>query len=348
MIADPKEFLAGATQTPESKLLQGRPVLIGDMGGTNARFALTAPDTEGDPVIWAIREFPVAEFSSLEDLARHYLQEAASPEIEHAVLAVASAVTGDRITITNHPWSFSIQALRRGLGMSALEVINDFAAIAAAIPYLEPCDLHTIGPLLPPRPCADLDGRFVILGPGTGLGVAGLCLQAGSPIVIESEGGHIGFAPTDTYELEVLRILLQKFSRVSTERLVSGSGLQNLYAAACAIENVPATLTEPAAITAHADEMPESPAARAVELLCGVLGSFAGDMALAFGAWDGVYLTGGVTERLLPWLARGRFRARFEAKGRFEPVLRAVPTRAITRAHIGLLGAAAKALPAVR
>jgi glucokinase len=324
------------------------PALVGDMGGTNARFALVEPDAQGVPGISAIREFPVAAFASLEQLARHYLDEAGRADAQHAVLAVASAVNGDHIQITNHPWSFSIEALKQHLGFAALEVINDFAAIAMAIPHLKGPDLHTIGGGLPRAPGPTESGRFAILGPGTGLGVAGLRFHRGEPIVIESEGGHIGFAPITAYEIEVLQVLQRRFPRVSAERLISGAGLLNLYGAVCAIENAPAVLTSPQAVTAEADRDREGRAARAVGLLCGMLGSFAGDMALAFSAWDGVYLTGGVTERLLPWLAGGSFRAHFEAKGRFECAMRETPTHVITRAHVGLVGAATKALRLMR
>jgi glucokinase len=174
--------------------------------------------------------------------------------------------------------------------------------------------------------------------------VAGLRFHRGEPIVVESEGGHIGFAPHTDYEVQVLQVLRRRFPRVSAERLISGAGLLNLYGAVCEIENIPALLTSPQAITAEADRDREGPASRAVELLCGLLGSFAGDIALAFSAWDGVFLTGGVTERLLPWLAGGSFRAHFEAKGRFERAMRETPTHAITRAHVGLFGAATKAV----
>ncbi len=319
------------------------PALVGDMGGTNARFALVEPDAQGRPGMSEIREFPVAAFASLERLARHYLDGAGGADARHAVLAVASAVNGDHVQITNHPWSFSIEALRQQLRFTALEVINDFAAIAMAIPHLRAADLCAIGPARRASPQAE-GGRFAILGPGTGLGVAGLRFHRGEPIVIESEGGHVGFAPHTDYEIEVLRALRRRYPRVSAERLISGAGLLNVYQAVCAIENVPAVLTSPQAITADADRARGTPAARAVELLCGMLGSFAGDIALAFSAWDGVYLTGGVTERLLPWLTGGAFRAHFEAKGRFEGAMRETPTHVITRAHVGLFGAATKAL----
>jgi glucokinase len=260
------------------------------------------------------------------------------------VFAVASAVNGDHVRITNHDWSFSVQTLRQCLGFTTLDVINDFAAIAMAIPHLRGADLCTIGPEISRAPGQAGSGRFAILGPGTGLGVAGLRFHGGEPIVIESEAGHIGFAPHTAYEIEVLQVLRRHYPRVSAERLISGAGLANVYAAVCAIEKIPAVLTSPEAITAEADRDRDSPGARAVGLLCGMLGSFAGDMALAFSAWDGIYLTGGVTERLLPWLAQGSFRARFEAKGRFEHAMREIPTRVITRAHVGLFGAATKAL----
>lgn len=184
--------------------------------------------------------------------------------------------------------------------------------------------------------------HYAVLGPGTGLGVGRLMQRGSETIVIETEGGHVNFAPADACEIEILRVLLQKFSRVSAERLISGPGLVNLYSALCEIEGANAEHDTPTAITAAAVDTPDSLSGRCVERFCAMFGSFAGDIVLAHGAWDGVYLAGGITPRLLPWFENGSFRARFESKGRFESLLRSIPVHAITHPHVGLLGAAAR------
>ncbi|MGH8446427.1 MAG: glucokinase [Solimonas sp.] len=319
------------------------PFLVADIGGTNARFALAAIDAEHRPVLSAIRELRAADYPTLGEAARHYLTLAGSA-VEEAVFAVASPVTGDQIKITNNPWAFSVQALRAELGLRALRLINDFAAIGYAVPHLGANDVQAIG-FMPERLARDRsDGHYSVLGPGTGLGVGRLLLRGGEAIIIETEGGHVGFAPCNAYELKILEALLRKFQRVSAERLLSGPGLLNLYHAVAAVEGVGAEAETPAQITEQANAAPDSLAGRTVSLFCELLGCFTGDTVLAHGAWDGVYLAGGISQKLVAWLERGAFRARFEQKGRFEPLLQRVPTLAITHPHVGLLGSGACAL----
>jgi glucokinase len=317
--------------------------LVADIGGTNARFALSMAEADGCPGLHAVREYDVARFGSLAEAAAHYLAEMATPP-QRAVIAVASAVTGDEIKITNNAWSFSIPALQRQLGLEQVQVINDFAAVGLAIPHLRPEQLRRIGEAAPP-PGRRGAQHLAALGPGTGLGVCRLLRQDGRTLVLETEGGHIGFAPADSYELAILQHLLQRYPRVSFERLVSGPGLCNLYEAVCAVEGIAREAGTPEQIAARAlQEGPQGACRRSVERFCAILGSFAGDVALVHGAWDGVYLGGGLTLRLLPWIERGDFRRRFEAKGRFQPLLQNVPTWAITHGQAGLLGASARAL----
>lgn len=317
------------------------PLLVADIGGTNARFALAG----AGPALTAISEYSCSQFESLALAIRHYLAQGDAGEIRRAVVAVACPVTGDHVKITNNPWSFSIEALRHELGLAQLDVINDFAAVGYAVPQLSASDLHAIGGERPGAP-RGADRHYAVLGPGTGLGVGGLILRGDETVVIETEGGHVGFAPGDDYEIEILRQLLKKHARISAERLISGPGLVNLHEAVCAIEGVAAEHDTPAAITASANDTPDSICARTVERFCALLGSFAGDIVLAHGAWDGLYLAGGITPRLLPWIERGSFRQRFEAKGRFRELLHSIPTRVITHAHVGLLGAATRGLNA--
>lgn len=319
------------------------PCLVADIGGTHARFALAEPDAQRRPQLQAVAELHTADYPSLLDAARHYLEREGKREVRTAVFAVACPVAGDAIKITNNPWQFSIRELRQELGLETLQLINDFAAIGYAVPRLRREDLQIIGPA-PERIAGECrDGHYSVLGPGTGLGVGRLLLRRGEAIVLETEGGHVGFAPATPYEMRILEVLWRERPRVSAERLISGPGLLNLYRAICAVEGrapeagTPAQVSEGAAVAGSVCE-------RAVLLFCELLGAFSGDTVLMHGAWDGVYLAGGITPKLLPWIRRGGFRERFERKGRFETLLRRVPTLAITHPQAGLLGAAAHAL----
>jgi glucokinase len=318
--------------------------LVADIGGTNARFALATRDGQGRPALTSMREFTVAQFASLAQAALHYLREIDPPRPRRSVIAVASPVTSDEIKATNSSWTFSIAGLQQELGLEAIEVINDFAAIAMAIPHLTPGELALVG-AAPGAPAGSKpDRRHAVVGPGTGLGVCGLLLRQGRAIVIESEGGHIAFAPGGDYEIAILQYLLKRHARVSIERLLSGPGLQNLYDAVCAVEGAAAVARTPESITIGAKLGTEATCQRAVESFCSILGSFAGDVALMYGAWDGVYLGGGMTTTLLPWICSGEFRQRFENKGRYRALMQKIPTCAIAHAQPGLLGAGACAL----
>lgn len=323
------------------------PILVADIGGTKARFALSAAGPGRGPHLWAMHEFWVDHFDSLAEAIQYYLTRLHEPLPRRAVIAVASPVTGGHIQFSNSPWSFSIAALQAEAGLEKLEVINDFAALGRAIPYLEAADLRAIGAVPEPLLHDEHERQCAVLGPGTGLGVCRIVLRQGPPLVLETEGGHIGFAPADAYEAAILAFLLRRYPRVSVERLISGPGLENLHAAVCTIDDSPRSAGGPVEIIAGA-QRGEATCTRAVELFCSILGSFAGDVALLHGAWHGLYLGGGMTARLLPWIRNGAFRQRFEAKGRFEALMRGIPTHAITHAQPGLLGAAACALDGFR
>jgi len=322
---------------PESR----RVALVADIGGTNARFALAQTDGSGRPALSSVREFEVLKFGSLAQAALHYLTQIEAPRPRECVVAVASMISGDQIKLTNNPWSFSIEALRRDLELDRIQAINDFAAIGMAIPYLAPAELAPIGDAVARVRGPDSDRHYAVLGPGTGLGVCQSVLRQGRCLVFESEGGHVAFAPGSDYEISILQCLMKRHARVSVERLLSGPGLQNLYAAVCAVEGVAGSVDAPEQITAGALLGADAACRRAVELFCAILGSFAGDVALTVGAWDGVYLGGGLTPTLLPWICRGEFRQRFESKGRFSGLMQTIPTSAITHAQPGLLGAGA-------
>lgn len=318
--------------------------LVADIGGTNARFALANVDGQGRPLLDAVRELHAADYPTLASAAQHYLADVRARAVRSAVFAVASPVTGDEIKMTNSPWSFSARALRTALGLDALQLINDFAAVSHAVPHLRRDEVVAIGAETAVLASERRDGHYAVLGPGTGLGVGRLMLRDAQPLVLETEGGHVGFAPSNAYELRLLEVLWRDYPRVSAERLLSGQGLANLYRAICVVEGAALANLTPAQISEQASARPESLCARSVELFCELFGAFAGDAVLMHGAWDGVYLAGGVTQKLLPWIQRGGFRARFESKGRFDALLKRVPVLAITHPQAGLLGAAARGL----
>jgi glucokinase len=228
--------------------------------------------------------------------------------------------------------------------MNSVRLVNDFAAQSMAVTLLTPKDLVTVGAPPLPRLGSHASQTFVVMGPGTGLGVGGLLLRDGSCSVLESEGGHAGFAAHTAEDVEILHRLNQRFGRVSNERMICGNGLVNLYTALADIAGEPAHDYTPEDITAHAGAGTDPLCVRSVETLAGIFGSVAGDLVLTLGGWDGVYLTGGLLPILLTWLQRGGFRQRFEAKGRFSDTMRQVPTVAVLHPEPGLLGAAALAV----
>jgi len=312
-------------------------VLLADVGGTNVRFALADMASSSPLRTDSIRRYRVAECATFADAARGYLREIGARPTR-GVFAAAGPVTGDEVRMTNHPWLLSRPRLRDELHLDALLLVNDFAAMSHCLPLLAAADMHAIGSL--PPASIDLRRRqtFAVIGPGTGLGVGALLVDGGRFVGLQTEGGHVGFAPGDAVEAAVLRQLMERFGRVSAERVLCGSGLVNLHRALHpqSVEDTPER------ITAAADTDPDC--RETVERFCAMLGSIAGDFALAFGAWDGVYLAGGLTPKLLDRLGNGGFRARFDAKGRYASVLARIPTIAILHADAGLLGAAALAL----
>jgi len=312
--------------------------LVADIGGTNARFALATPGTPAALASGSVEVLRVADFPTPVAAALHYLErQHARPRC--AVLAIAGPTDGETAELTNHRWSFSADALRRALGTDAVRLTNDFAAIARALPDLGPDDVRLLGPAFRPV-IPGADRTQAVLGPGTGLGVAAVTLRSGTPVVLETEGGHASFAPVDEEEVALLGHLARRFGRVSWERLLSGPGLANIDAALRAIAGVSGEPLPPEAVTARAVAGEDPIAVRSVELFCALLGAFAGDVALLHGAWDGVFIAGGIAPRLAGQLATGRFRARFEAKGRFASRLATVPAAIIVHPFPGLLGAA--------
>ena len=321
-------------------------LLIADIGGTNARFALADPRAATPLLDASVREFAVADFPSLADAARHYLEQAGT-QADRGVFAVAGRVDGDEARITNHPWVISRSRTRDMLGFRDVHLLNDFAAQAMAISLYRPQDVVRIGGVDWTPALAHEPRTYAVIGPGTGLGVGGLVVRDGRCYPLETEGGHVSFPPGTPEEIRILEILSAQFGRVSNERLVCGPGLVNIHRALCEIAGADPGLPEPKDITARAAQG-DPLGMRAVDVFCAVFGAIAGDLVLTLGAWDGVFLTGGLVPRMLDPLLHSGFRQRFEYKGRFSPNMARVPTLAVVHPHAGLLGAAAYAVDLLR
>lgn len=312
------------------------PRLIADIGGTNARFALSGA-AASKAVIEAERHLRVKDHPSLAAAIRAYLAAlpAGTPSIEEAVLAVATPVDADIIHFTNNPWTFTREALKAELGLARLAIINDFVAQATAMPHLSPDDSVAIGggQARPGWPIA-------VIGPGTGLGAAGLVPAADGFVVVASEAGHVSFAPHDRLELALLEHLIARHGHVSNERLISGPGLVALAEALARITDRSFTGRTPEAVTEAAARGQSAVAREALHLFSRLLGGAAGDLALTFGAKGGVYVCGGLCARLGDFFDHAGFRDRFAAKGRLSGFLADIACRLVTNPRAGLIGAA--------
>ncbi|WP_175781962.1 bifunctional transcriptional regulator/glucokinase [Burkholderia anthina] len=308
------------------------PRLLADVGGANACLALeTGP---GD--ITQIRVYPGADYPTLTDAIRKYLMDVKISRVNHAAIAIANPVDSDQVTMTNHDWSFSIEATRRALGFDTLLVVNDFTALAMALPGLTDAQRVQIG-----GGARRQNSVIGLLGPGTGLGVSGLIPADDRWIALGSEGGHASFAPQNEREDLVLQYARKKFPHVSFERVCAGPGMEIIYRALAARDKkrVAATVdTVEIVERAHAGD---ALALETVECFCGILGAFAGSVALTLGALGGVYVGGGVALKLGELFTRSSFRKRFEANDRCTHYLANIPTYLITAEYQALLGVSA-------
>ncbi|EED34926.1 glucokinase [Luminiphilus syltensis NOR5-1B] len=312
--------------------------LVGDIGGTNARFGLFFDDPNQATDIASYR---VADFPTFTGVLHQLMADA--ERLDHVegppasvCLAVAGPPHGDTISFTNSPWRFSIGMVEACTGAPRVRVINDFAAVARALPALSAEDLEQIG-----EGHQQPGATQVALGPGTGLGVAALVPGLdGRPSVVHGEGGHVDFAPVTDVEIEIFKRLRAQFGRVSIERLLCGDGIVNLYRALCDIHGVAAQKTSAGNIGSAAQQNSDPICAQTLRTFFTLLGSSAGNFALSFGALGGVFIAGGIAPRYVDLLRQSEFRARFLMKGRLADYLSTIPTFLITRPNIGLLGAA--------
>lgn len=326
------------------------PRLVADVGGTNARFGWIA--TPGAPIDH-VQALPTTDHATLADAVRSYLLQQQLPPPAQMAMGIANPISSDDVRMTNHHWGFSISALQAELGLQRLVVLNDFTALALALPSLRTEQLRQIGGSNPRE-----GSSIALLGPGTGLGVSGL-LRAGSQWVpLSGEGGHVTLAPADEREAQILGILRERFGHVSAERALSGNGLVNLAEAVAAVRRAPfdASKLSPAKITAcglgAADARQkglevqglDAACLETLQHFCAFLGNVAGNLALTLGALGGVYIGGGIVPRFGEFFARSRFRDRFEAKGRFSSYLNPIPVYVINADVSPALEGAARAL----
>lgn len=304
--------------------------LVGDIGATNARFALAAPDG----TLQRHANLLCEDYASLGEAIRAYLAQVDGVRPERAVLAVATSPDGDRVSFTNNPWAFSIGELATALGLQ-LTIVNDFLASALAVPRLGAGDVLQVGggAALARKPIG-------IIGPGSGLGVSALVPSGETYVPVAGEGGHVTMAPADDDEDAVLAVLRRRYDHVSAERLLSGPGLVNIYDALCEIAGLRSAGLTAAQISDPRFAADDACAGKAVVMFCAMLGTVAANLALTLGARGGIYIAGGIVPKLGSAFTQSAFRARFESKGRFSGYLGAIPTFVVTRADAALLGAA--------
>lgn len=316
-----------------------QPFLAADVGGTHARIGLVSREPgRAQPVnVLAYHRYACAEWPSLtavlEDFVSHLAPAAA---IRQCAVASAGYVLGDAIVNDNLPWPVSIREIRERLGLARLAVVNDFEAVAYATQFLTSADtLSVIDNTAPAAP-----GPVLVMGPGTGLGSAVLLPGAHGPSVLATEAGQIALAPGNEREIAILRLLARERSHVSFEHALSGPGLLNLYRSLCELDGREPTLALPAEITRAALDRTDPAAVEALEVFCGLLGSFVGDLVLLYGARGGVFLAGGILPQIRELLLTSSFAERFFNKGVMRAYLQQVPVRLMEHGQHGVIGAA--------
>jgi len=312
-------------------------LLIGDIGGTNARFAMVDPEHFGFSDAMTLQ---CDDHASADDAIRHYIGELSAEAPDVICLAVAGPVIGSTVQVTNNHWALDAESIATDFATESVKLLNDFEAVAYSIPHLRAEDTVVIG-LPDQKPTLEDDFNIAILGPGTGLGTAGLIRRGQAVIPIVAEGGHVGFAPNSRLQVEILNSLRSEFDRVSVEHLLSGPGIENIYRALALIHGEQRGPLSAEEIFASDDD---SCAAETTQVFFEILGQVAGDLALVLGAADGVYIAGGITKRYPELLQASGFRNAFDDKDDYRSLMERIPTLLITHDEPGLLGAAYCAL----
>lgn len=304
--------------------------LIGDIGGTNTRLALIEQGTS-----WKhLKTCRNDDLDSLEDAIETYL-EGRKDRPRTAAFAVAGPVRDGEARLTNRGWTISEKNLSKRFDLSHCKVVNDFSGVALGVPALTPDEVEQLGGGEP-----DCDKPTAILGPGTGLGVGGIVPCAGSARVLVTEGGHATLAAIDERSAAIVARLRERFGHVSLERVISGQGIENIYRALCEMDGKKPVLGDAAAIGTAAKRGDDKRAGEAMDYFFAWLGGAAGDLALSYGAFGGVYIAGGIVPRYLELFRASRFRECFEAKGRLSDYVKPIPAFVILHEEVELLGLA--------
>jgi glucokinase len=305
--------------------------LIADIGATNARFALL----EGGDVTVS-ETYAVADYASPIEAARAFLSgPAAGHAPKQALIAAAGPVERGRVALTNAAWIVDSERIAKGLAMTDVQVLNDFEALAWCLPALRSEHIVTLG-----TPRAGDHGTMAVLGPGTGFGLAAMIFAGAAEVVLVTEGGHATLSSENRREDAVILALRQQFHHVSVERVLSGSGLIQLYHAIARVDGKAVAERDSGEIVAHALAGDCNVSREALELFCAFLGSVAGNVALTLGARGGVFIGGGIAPRFIDFLLSSAFRERFEAKGRLSSYLTRIPTAVIVHPMPAFLGLA--------
>lgn len=322
--------------------------LAGDVGGTHARIGLVRKAQRADaacPVeLLRVETYACTQWQGLAAILADFMTKAAQHDSTGAswsscVLACAGYVQDGQVINRNLPWPVSIADVRAQLGVTQLRVINDFEALAHAVPYVDPANMR---PLMAGHGIqAGLNaGPVVVMGPGTGLGCAAILPDTPRPRILSTEAAHISLAPGTEREIEILRKLADDYTHVPVELALSGPGLLNLYRIISALNAEPATLTTPAGVTASAMDGSSKAALEALQTFCALLGSFSADLAALYGATGGILLAGGILPKIESFLWQSDFKMRFLRKGVLTPFLERVPVHLIDHGDLGVLGAA--------
>lgn len=314
--------------------------LLADIGGTNARFAWQA--APGAPIS-DVQVLPGAQYPTLQAAMHAYLDGLGRGAPAAVAIAIANPITGDMVRMTNHDWAFSQSAVKAEFGLRTLRLLNDFTALALALPDLPAAELRQVG-----------GGEAVpgvamgLVGAGTGLGVSGLLPDGhGGWVPLEGEGGHVTLPATTARERTVMDGLIRRYGHASAERVCCGQGLVDTCAILCEADGVTAQgLDSASAVSEAALKAGHPQALETLNIFCAMLGSVAGNLALTLGARGGVYVGGGIVPRLGAWFDQSPFRERFDNKGRFTGLLQGMPVRVITSAQSPALLGAARALDA--
>ena len=313
------------------------PILVADVGGTNARFALVSAFDKATKEITFdhIQKLSSLEFDSFADVLAAYVNTLDTVP-KKACFAVAGPRKQDTVFLTNLGWQFNVNDIKNAFGFEEFKVINDFAAFAEAAPYINEADN-----LVVKQGGAHSDGNIAVIGPGTGFGAAALVKSENHNVVLSCEAGHISLAACNQLERDLIAALSESFEHVSVEHVFSGQGIENLYRAMAKVHNADAKEYDAPTITQLALANDDDICVKTLNQFCDWIGAVAGDLSLTFNATGGVYIGGGILPRFQDKLLASEFAKRFVAKGKMQHIVEDIPVILITQDNIPLLGAAA-------